>query len=477
MKPSTPEEKAKRYIRWLIWTYFWLLLIEGALRKWVLPDFSNPLLVVRDPVVLLIYLFSFRARVFPRNIWVIALVVMGAFCALTTFINLWPYIAPLRIAGVTAYGVHADFFHLPLIFVMAQVLSFKDVKSFGWWTLVLLLPMTLLLIAQFRATPDAFLNRTAGGEGEMMMSAMGKVRTAGPFSFVIGVAAYFALATGYLVWAVLKPGVFKSWLLAAAGMALVIGAVISGSRSVVGACLVVVASLLVVVVIRPDVVNRFGQVLIATLVLAFIVSRTPIFREGFDVLSMRFTEVAEATQQSVARGVISRLASGFREGWFVYWKAPLFGYGLGIGTNAGAKFLTGHAMFLLSEGEWSRVFLESGPVLGLAYILWRLALVAKIGWLCLKSVRLGNLLPLLLFSSAFLPMINGQFGQPTLLGFTVFVTGLTLAAMNEQDSPALPASSPRRVKLPEKVRGRSAYAERLHGPPVADDHANGSTDR
>ena len=30
---------------------------------------------------------------------------------------------------------------------MARVLRFEDVKTFGWWTLVLLVPMTLLMIA------------------------------------------------------------------------------------------------------------------------------------------------------------------------------------------------------------------------------------------------------------------------------------------------------------------------------------------
>ena len=179
--------------------------------------------------------------------------------------------------------------------------------------------------------------------------------------------------------------------------------------------------------------------------------------------------------------MISRLFSGFGEDFFVYTKSPVLGWGLGLGTNAGAKFLTGHAMFLLSESEWSRIFLESGEVLGLAYVLWRLAIVVKIGWRSVKSVRLGNSLPLLLFSSAFLPMINGQFGQPTILGFTVFVTGLAVAAMNEEESAAsVPApGSSARVKLsPKTVRGRSVYADRLHGSPTAEhDHTNGSVDR
>ena len=47
MSIETPEEKAKQRVRQLIWLYFWLLLIEGALRKWVVPQLSNPLLLVR----------------------------------------------------------------------------------------------------------------------------------------------------------------------------------------------------------------------------------------------------------------------------------------------------------------------------------------------------------------------------------------------------------------------------------------------
>jgi hypothetical protein len=478
MNAKLPEENAKRYIRYLVWLYFWLLLVEGALRKWVLPDLSNPLLIIRDPVVLLIYLLSFRARVFPRNAWVVTLMVMGLLTTLATFFQLWDYFDPKVIAAVAGYGVHANFFHLPLIFIIPRVLSFDDVKKIGWWTLVLLVPMTLLMIAQFRGAPDAWVNRTAGGEGEMLMSAMGKVRAAGTFSFVIGVVAYFALATGFLVWAVLNGGVYKTWLLAVAGAALIVGLAVSGSRSAIGACAVVVALLLIVVFLRPDIVNRFGQILIAMVVLGFIVSRIPVFREGASVMSTRFSEVAEATEQSIPQDLMSRVLSGFEDGLFVITKAPLLGYGLGIGTNAGAKFLTGRSVFLLSEAEWPRILNESGPIIGLAYILWRCALVFRIGWLAIKSVIMGNLLPLLLLGSSFLPMISGQFGQPTILGFAVFTTGLALAAIKE--SPAVqspPKPPPGGMKGPMKpVRGRSLYAERLHGP-AEHDQGNGSVAR
>jgi hypothetical protein len=75
-------------------------------------------------------------------------------------------------------------------------------------------------------------------------------------------------------------------------------------------------------------------------------------------------------------------------------------------------------------------------------------------------------------------MINGQFGQPTILGFAVFVTGLALAARNEEDSAITEVTVSRRAKPSQKiVRGRSAYADRLHGPPDSHGQSNGSADR
>jgi hypothetical protein len=478
MNLNSPENPTIRNIRRLIWLYFWLLLLEGALRKWVVPQLSNPLLIIRDPVVLLIYVLAIRARLFPRNAWVLSLAIIGFLSLAASFVALWVYIPPGRIVLVSGFGFRANFLHLPLIFLMPRVLRPEDVKRIGWWVLILAVPMALLMVAQFRASPDSFLNRTAGGEGEQIVAALGKVRTAGPFSFVVGVVAYFALATGFLVWAALKRGVYKNWVLFAAGVALLIGIAVSGSRSVVGACAVVVASLVLVLFLRPGAVNRFGQVLLVTVVLGFIVTQTPIFREGLGVLTARFSAVAESEEQSIVIGLISRVFDGFGEMVRVLPTSPFFGFGLGIGTNGGAKFLTGQSTFLLAEGEWARLVLESGPVLGLAFVFWRCGLLVRVALLCLQSVRRGNVLPLLLFSSSGLPLMNGQFGPPTILGFTVFTTGLALAARNADDESEILAGPAKREPASERiVRRRSAYADRMHGPAAPRGQSNGSVDR
>jgi hypothetical protein len=66
------EARPHRSLVLLIWLYFWLLIWEGALRKWIFPSLSAPLLIVRDPVVILIYAIALAQGVFPLNRFVLA---------------------------------------------------------------------------------------------------------------------------------------------------------------------------------------------------------------------------------------------------------------------------------------------------------------------------------------------------------------------------------------------------------------------
>ena len=70
-------------------------------------------------------------------------------------------------------------------------------------------------------------------------------------------------------------------------------------------------------------------------------------------------------------------------------------------------------MFLLTEGEWGRVVLESGPILGLAFLVWRTLLTITLGLFSIKHLKRGEILPIMLYCAGFLSLLNGQFGQPT----------------------------------------------------------------
>jgi hypothetical protein len=108
---------------------------------------------------------------------------------------------------------------------------------------------------------------------------------------------------------------------------------------------------------------------------------------------------------------------------------PLLGYGLGVGTNAGASLLNLTGLFLLSETEWPRIVLESGPVLGGCFILLRVVLTLWLGKRSFQSAAKGQILPVVLFGTCCLDLVSGQFGQTTIQGFTVLCAGLCLAAV------------------------------------------------
>lgn len=480
MSIENPEENAKHRIRQLIWLYLWLLLIEGALRKWALPRFSNPLLLIRDPVMLGIYYYAVKAHVFPRNVWAVSLWTIGILSIFAILGSpLFSYLPPKAMVEVTAYGFRTNFLHLPLIFIMASVFDEEDVKKFGWWILFGMIPIGLLMVAQFKASPDSFINRTAGlGEAEQLTAGGGKIRPPGPFSFISGPVFYMSVAASFLIYGALIRNVYKSWLLILSAAALVVGVAVSGSKSSVASVLLVVLAVAVILIVRPRAVNRFGWTLVIVVIGALIVSRLPIFKEGLQILSDRFTSAAEAAETTVIRGTIDRIISGFTEGLGHIDKVPLFGYGIGIGTNVGGRILIGRPAFLLAENEWSRVLAESGPIFGMAFLIWRTLFTFKLGRLSFSSLKRGNLLPILLFSSGFVLLLNGQLGQPTTLGFAVILNGLCLAAtrLRVTDLSAA-ASSVMDLPATKQLPRRSVFANRIHGPEISAEQNNGSADR
>ncbi len=478
--PDIGREKAVVWVRRLIWTYLVLLVLEGALRKWIVPRFSDPLLIVRDPVVIAIYLCAWRGGVFPRSHWITSLAVIGFLSWLISLFVLMPYLSPKIIVLVTGYGVRCNFLHLPLIFVIANVYNADDVKEMGWWILAALIPMALLMGVQFRASPESFINRTVGsGEGEQITAGGGKIRPPGTFSFVSGAIYYLSCSTAFLLHGIISRQTYRTWLLVSSGLALVVSVAVSGSRSTVASVGLVVLSLLVILVLRPEAVNRFGRSLLLAVLVGWGISHLPIFKEGLGILSERFTDAAAASDSSIASGLINRTYQGFVEGFRVFDRLPIWGFGLGIGTNVGAKLVTGTAGFLLAEGEWARILLENGPILGLAFLGWRVALTFRLGWLSLRALGWGETLPIMLFSAIFIALLNGQFGQPTILGFAVFFGGLCLASTKVGREVPLLASA-KLVAPPEpkpKIRGRSPYAARLHQSEGGRPKTNGSTDR
>src|ERR1700719_744977 len=132
MQSATNQKIVTHLKRW-IWIYFILLIFEGTLRKWILPQFSDVLLVVRDPVVLVIYVLAIKARIFPRNGYMLALAIIAFLSWLVSLVVLEPYLSLKPLLLVTGFGFRSNFLHLPLIFVIGRAFDAEDVKKLGRW--------------------------------------------------------------------------------------------------------------------------------------------------------------------------------------------------------------------------------------------------------------------------------------------------------------------------------------------------------
>src|SRR5947209_2668516 len=324
----TERSGSVKAVRILIWVYLILLLIEGALRKWVLPSLSDPLLVIRDPVVLAIYVCAIRAHVFPGNVYVVLIGIIGGLSMLVSILLLYDYIPLKVILLVTGYGYRSNYLHLPLIFVIAETLDLEDVKKIGRWTLLLMIPLAVLMIIQFKASPDSFINKTVGlGEGQQHATAGGKIRPPATFSFISGPVFYLSAAAAFLIYGALTVRIYKGWLLLISSAAVLAAVMVSGSRACVLAVGLVSLAILVILMVQPSAVNKIGGTLLALAILGFFFvlfgSHVPFLKEGMDVLSERFTSSAEVAETTVVGGLLERVLDEFTEQFGYLSKIPL----------------------------------------------------------------------------------------------------------------------------------------------------------
>jgi hypothetical protein len=401
-----------------IWLYFLLLVLEGALRKWILPGLAEPLLIVRDPVVLMIYALAFSSGVFPFRPAVLTLV---AFAAVSLGFALIVGTPPV----VAFYGLRINYLHVPLIFVMAQTLTHADVLRIGRVALWLTLGITALMLLQYSAGPNSPLNKgIGGGEGGQLGGALGKVRPPGPFSFISGPMAWFPLATAFVMYGWINRGVYSRRLLVAATAAVVIAVPISISRGLLFSVLIVVV--LGLLSVARD-VRRLGAIFFP-LVLVLVLLQFAANQELTAAFSSRW-EDSTVAGGGIGQTIVNRFFGDFVTAFDVLSVAPAFGHGIGLGSNVGARFTTGEITFLLAEGEWPKILLELGPMLGLAFILYRCWLAFHIVWKSWRGLlQSSDGLGWMLAGACALLVLNGQWAPPTILGFAVFGAGLALAA-------------------------------------------------
>ncbi|MBO9711493.1 hypothetical protein [Sphingomonas sp.] len=439
----------------LVW-----LLFEGAVRKWVLPQFQGPILLLKDGVLLAAYLGYFvseRSLVQPserlRGFGYLFLVVC-VYCGLEVLNPNSPSVA------LALYGLKNYLLYVPLAFVIPELFRTRqDIHKVILWMTLLAFPICLLALYQFTQPPASWVNLYVShdaareevaavfgqaGQGEF---TVGRARTSSTFSYLSGFTTYLTLMLPFFASMLLHSyGRNRETLMIGAAMVLTVAATLTtGSRSPV-ITFFAVAPLLVLIaggkgMLSPTIMLR---VVVGTVVVS--ISALWIAAGAASAFLYRANNADSASD---------RLVSPITEAIRAYNVTPLFGLGIGSNSNA-AVTLAGSDFYWLQgnffEGEFARVMQDlgfAGFTLVYGLKVYAVVLISRFImqsrsrlFVALHSAALGFMLPHFLLFTVNNPTGGVMFWS--LLGLSVAMNRIErreLAVLHELN--LLPDSEPR----------------------------------
>lgn len=217
-------------------------------------------------------------------------------------------------------------------------------------------------------------------------------------------------------------------------MALMAAIPLSISRTVLFQILLTFVFMLIISGINLRIIPKIVIAVLAVGLMFTTMKDIAFFKTANNAFTERFTS-ANKTEGGMEGVFVDRFLGGMY-GALTDESFPFWGMGMGMGTNAGAKILTGErseGVFLVSEGEWGRVLGEMGVILGFVVIIIRISLVLYLIRKAWGAISQENVLPWMLLSFGMIIILQGQWAQPTNLGFGILIGGLILASFNQTD--------------------------------------------
>ncbi|MBS7566459.1 hypothetical protein KHS38_18790 [Mucilaginibacter sp. Bleaf8] len=411
-----------------IWVFFYLLIFEGALRRWVLPGLATPLLLVRDPVAIWIIYKAWEKKLIPVNGYIVSMVIVGVVSMFTAVFfghgNLF----------VALYGSRIWLLYFPLMYVIGVIFTREDVLLFAKRYMWLSIPMTVLITLQFYSPQSAWVNRGVGGntEGAGFSGAMGFFRPPGTFSFASGVGSFYSALASFVFYYCLDTKNVNKKLLIASIISLLIAVPISIIRGLFFQVGVTLVFMLLAALRKPKLMAKVVPALIAGFMLIILLSQLPFFQTATEAFTERFT-VANESEGGVEGVVGDRYLGGMIAAFTKAAEQPFWGYGSGMGTNVGGTLLTGKQSFygvINGEIEWQRVVGELGLLMGVVVIFIRTVICVQFFVDSYNKLNVNDFLPWMILPFCLTNIPQGTWGIPTPLGFDILIGGVMLASFN-----------------------------------------------
>ncbi len=358
-----------------------LVVLEGAIRKWLLPGFNEYVYFAKDGVLGIAYLLallrsegSMRGSGFKL---LVPIVFIAASLVAAGVIN-----PALGSIVVGLFGLKSYLWYVPLIWVVPMAFDSSTELERGLRRyLLIVIPVCLLGVAQFSAPADSLLNRysNSGEDGHIVVfgEGGGHARITGTFPYISGFTNYLTVMGIFLLALMGQPAGGVWFLIGATQFVLIMGnAFMSGSRAPVFILAgTTVAFLFSTAGQTARALVRFRWAVIAVMLLG-VGTALYGFRDAFSAFLHR-VETAGDTEERLALVNVDSIDGAVEAaGWL--------GFGTGATLPGGAALRTALSLDFAvdepppAEAEYLRVMLELGTVGFLVwyavrvYVLWAL---------------------------------------------------------------------------------------------------------
>ena len=325
-----------------------LVVIEGALRKWALPQASQLIYFLKDFVLIGAYLAYFtgsqpKNRLSAKDGTIKGLAYLIAFwCAFEIF-N--PGLGS-PIIGI--FGARNYLLYIPLMWLIPSLFqSEEELYKFLRNYLLLFIPVGLLAIAQYFSPLDSPLNVYAADLEQQIATSGDAVRVTGTFSYLAGYGTYLGVCFTLLLPLILKQQtLIWRWLTIIEFSLVTITSFMTGSRGLMIFLVLATVGYFCLEGLRnfSTLVNSFGKLLFPAII-------------GFVLVVSKFQAAIDSfgERASSSDDILPRMVGTFTEPF------EFFQYALFSGYGAGATFQANEVIrstFNLPVGKYIPVYYE-----------------------------------------------------------------------------------------------------------------------
>lgn len=344
-----------------------LIVVEGAIRKWILPQASDQVYLLKDVVLLgayLHYMFSVARLHHKMRLtgFVFLIFLILVWCLAQSF-N--PYLGS-PIAGI--WGTKLYIYYIPILWLAPDLFASKEeLKTFLQWYLLLIIPVALLGIVQFFSPASSPINVYAGGiENTAGFVASDNTRITATFSYLGGYSVYMMASIALLTPLLVAQQEERLWRYASFVelILIILTSFMTGSRSLILFEFFFLTQFIFFIGIKQpkQTIKLLRLITISTLILIAVILFTPL-GAGFDAFLYRATHSDSASD---------RIFSDFFAVTDLLHQGQFAGYGTGATHPAVISLqkilrLPPGAFLPYAEGEMGRIMLEVGPV---GFVLW-----------------------------------------------------------------------------------------------------------